>query len=143
MGLLLLLLVLLTGRVVRRHMLVDPQGQWRQELWLDELVRTAAAQAAEEPAPEPRLTLPLPINTCSRDSLTLLPGVGPVLADRIDKVRETGVIFRRPEDLKIVKGIGPTLSARLGAVVDFREPDPGAASPDSLPRPEADNKNSR
>jgi hypothetical protein len=142
-GLVLIMLILLGGRMVRRHMLVDPQGQWRQELWLDELVRPASAETATEPEAEPRLTLPLPINVCSRDSLTLLPGVGPVLADRIDKVRETGVVFRRPEDLKIVKGIGPALSARLGAVVDFREPDPGAASPDSLPRPEADDKNSR
>jgi competence protein ComEA len=53
------------------------------------------------------------------DSLTLLPGVGPVLAGRIQEVRAEGHIFRNAEDLRTVKGIGPALSARLAPLVDF------------------------
>ena len=68
--------------------------------------------ATAEKAPKPVLTGPLPINTCSVDSLTLLPGVGPVLAARIQEVRAEGYIFTTEHDLRMVKGIGPALSAR-------------------------------
>jgi competence protein ComEA len=67
----------------------------------------------------------LPINTCSLDSLTLLPGVGPVLAGRIQEMRAEGFIFAREEDLRQVKGIGPALSARLAPLVLY--------TPETLP----------
>ncbi len=65
------------------------------------------------------------MNTCSVDSLTLLPGVGPVLAGRIAASRTAGGPFRDAQDLRRVKGIGPALSARLAPLVVF------GASPDS------------
>ena len=109
----------MTGRMIRHKMLITPDGQWRDHLWLDEFVLTAADAQAAEKAPKPVLTDPLPINTCSVDSLKLLPGVGPVLAGRIQEVRAEGHIFRTAEDLRLVKGIGPALSARLAPLVDF------------------------
>ncbi|MEN8006423.1 MAG: helix-hairpin-helix domain-containing protein [Candidatus Krumholzibacteriota bacterium] len=109
----------MTGRLIRHKMLITPDGQWRDHLWLDEIVLTPADAAAAEKAPKPVLTTPLPVNTCSVDSLTLLPGVGPVLAERIQEVRAEGHIFRTAEDLRRVKGIGPMLSARLAPLVDF------------------------
>ena len=118
-GILLAFILLMTGRMIRHKMLITPDGQWRDHLWLDEIVLTAADAQAAEKAPKPVLTDPLPINSCSVDSLTLLPGVGPVLADRIEEVRAEGLIFRNAEDLRLVKGIGPTLSARLAPLVDF------------------------
>lgn len=111
--------LLMAGRLVRHLMLVRPDGQWREHMWLDDLVALPAEAAASEKVVKPVLTGPLPINTCSVDSLTLLPGVGPVLAARIEEVRAEGHIFATAEDLRMVKGIGPTLSARLAPLVDF------------------------
>jgi DNA uptake protein ComE-like DNA-binding protein len=166
---LLALVLLLAGREVRHRLLVGPEGAWRDNLWLDELVEApTAADPAEAPTgaaapagappgmPEstastvtpgqatpaasaradsdpPRsrkgsraaLTAPLRINRCSPDSLQLLPGVGPVLAARIDEARRGGIIFRGPADLLAVKGIGPAALARLSPLVVFADP-PGS-----------------
>ena len=119
MGILLAFALLMTGRLIRHRMLITPEGQWREHLWLDEIVLASGAAEVAQKAPKPELTTPLPVNTCSVDSLTLLPGVGPVLAGRIQDVRAEGHIFRNAEDLRIVKGIGPALSARLAPLIHF------------------------
>jgi len=124
-------LLLLGGRAVRHHLLIGPQGKWRDTLWLDHLIAEPVAAAAEDRPRKPELTAPLPINTCSIDSLTLLPGVGPVLAGRIAETREMGLVFLTPEDLEEVKGIGPALSARLAPLVVFTA-DSLPSIPDSL-----------
>ena len=131
----LLFLLLMGGRLVRRHMLLGPEGQWRQHLWLDELVQVETPAARAAPPEKPRLTSPLPVNTCSRDSLTLLPGVGPVLADRIAAVRNAGVVFRCADDLQQVKGIGPVLAGKLAPVVDFSVAQEASVPADSLAVP--------
>jgi len=118
-GILLIFTLLMTGRLIRHRMLMAPDGQWREHLWLDDIVLASGEAEASEKAPKPELTTPLPVNTCSVDSLTLLPGVGPVLAGRIQDVRAEGHIFRNAEDLRLVKGIGPALSARLAPLIDF------------------------
>jgi competence protein ComEA len=118
------------GRLVRYRMLIRPDGQWKEHLWLDELVVAPVGAATAEKVPKPVLTGPLPINTCSVDSLTLLPGVGPVLAARIEEIRAEGHIFATEDDLRMVKGIGPALSARLSPLVDFSV----NASTDSIPQ---------
>lgn len=53
------------------------------------------------------------INTAPSDSLTLLPGIGPHLADRIIRYRSEGRRFEKIDDLMLINGIGP---ARLDAV---------------------------
>jgi DNA uptake protein ComE-like DNA-binding protein len=100
-------------------MLITPGGQWRDNLWLDDIVLAATEDDHTPETPRRELTAPLPINTCSVDSLTLLPGVGPVLAARIQEFRAQGLVFRDSLDLRQVKGIGPKLSARLTPLIDF------------------------
>lgn len=99
-------------------------------------VADAPGRPAEERLRRPRgagkgpaaaLTAPLRINRCSLDSLQLLPGVGPVLAARIDESRRSGMIFRVPADLRKVKGIGPATMERLAPLVLFADPAPAAA----------------
>ncbi|MCB1184703.1 helix-hairpin-helix domain-containing protein [bacterium] len=91
-----------------------------------ELAGAALAPDPAMAAPAAVLTAPLPINRCSPDSLTLLPGVGPVLAARIDAARRDGLVFRRAADLERVKGIGPRLAARLDTLVVYA---PAATTP--------------
>ncbi len=50
---------------------------------------------------------PVNINTASAGELETLPGVGPVLAQRIIDYREQHGPFRTPSDLQKVSGIGP------------------------------------
>jgi competence protein ComEA len=80
-----------------------------------------APQRRNRPA-RAALTTPLAINSCSPDSLQLLPGVGPVLAARIDEARRQGTIFRKPADLLEIRGIGPAAVARLTPLVRFTKP---------------------
>ncbi len=100
-------------------MLLDDQGLWRDRMWLDELVLPDGALAGEDTGKSAKivLTTPLPINFCSQDSLQLLPGVGKVMAQRIADARLKGMVFHSAEDLKLIKGIGEKLSARLDTLV--------------------------
>ena len=53
------------------------------------------------------------LSTAPRDSLQLLPGIGPVLAERIASTRSGRRLFTRWDDLLAVKGIGPKTLDRL------------------------------
>lgn len=103
-------------------MLIGPDGAWRDDLWLEQYLPAPQAAAESEQPARPALTAPLDINSCSRDSLTLLPRVGPVLAARIDEERRRGTVFRSFADLQQIKGIGPAMAARLESLVVFPSP---------------------
>ncbi|MFQ5512425.1 MAG: ComEA family DNA-binding protein [Candidatus Krumholzibacteriia bacterium] len=47
------------------------------------------------------------------DSLVLLPGIGPVIAERLASARSGKRLFTQWEDLLIIKGIGPKKLHRL------------------------------
>lgn len=83
--------------------------------------RAASGPTRTQRGPRAALAAPLRINQCSSDSLQLLPGVGPVLAARIDEARRGGTIFRVPADLLAIKGIGPAAMARLTPLVIFAD----------------------
>lgn len=112
---------MLSGRWIRHHLLIGPDGAWRDDLWLEQYLPEAgsADDAGAAKPSRPVLTAPLDINSCSVDSLTLLPRVGPVLAARIEDQRREGMIFRSLADLQQVKGIGPAMAARLETLVVF------------------------
>ncbi len=117
LGLGLLFCLVVVGRGIRSQLLIAPSGSWRDPLlFADFLVDDPAPTAA---ASRPVLTGTLRINCCREDSLVLLPGVGPVLAERIAAARRAGVSFRRPEDLEQIKGIGPRLAQKLAPWLDF------------------------
>lgn len=63
--------------------------------------------------PDMRLNL----NTASAAELSILPGLGPALAQRIVDDRERRGAFANLDDLKRVSGIGPALVNRMRAHV--------------------------
>jgi predicted flap endonuclease-1-like 5' DNA nuclease len=94
-----------------------------------------AADAEAEPAAKPKadrsrkapppdfLRNPLVfLSSAPKDSLVLLPGVGPVIADRIIGARTGKRSFTKWEDLLAVKGIGPKTLERMKRLA-------GAANP--------------
>lgn len=60
---------------------------------------------------------PVDINTATSGDLDALPGIGPVLAQRIVAYRQEHGPFRTAEQLADVPGIGPALCARLAPLV--------------------------
>lgn len=71
----------------------------------------------ENEIPTPTADDPINLNTASRDALQALPGVGPVLAKRIDAYRSSQRPFQRVEELERVNGIGAKTLATLRPLV--------------------------
>jgi competence protein ComEA len=60
---------------------------------------------------------PVDLNAATAPDLDALPGIGPVLAQRIVEHRERNGPFRTVEQLDDVPGIGPTTYAELAELV--------------------------
>ena len=67
---------------------------------------TTAATAAAVTVPEETVSFPVNINTADADTLTALPGIGRVLAERIVAYRRQNDPFRAVEEIMKVEGIG-------------------------------------
>lgn len=57
------------------------------------------------------------LNRASREDLESLPGVGPVIAERILRLRQELGRFREVDELRSVRGIGPATIERIRSVV--------------------------
>jgi competence ComEA-like helix-hairpin-helix protein len=91
-----------------------------------ESTRAAVAEGARraEPLREGERIDP---NRAPEVELDRLPGVGPTTARAIATAREEGVVFRRPEDLLAVRGIGPATLDRMRGALDLSAPPSGRA----------------
>lgn len=63
------------------------------------------------------------LNGANAEELQGLPGIGPVLAERIREFRETQGKFESAEDLLEVKGIGPVVWEKINNLVTFKQGD--------------------
>ena len=70
-------------------------------------------QIAIPPAVANIFFLPIPINSAGKDILSALPGIGPVLAEKIIHNREERGGFRSKKELLDIAGIGHKKFARL------------------------------
>ena len=69
-------------------------------------VKISAGRTAIIHQPKTPVSNKLNINTASADALTQLPGIGPVLAERIVEYRTKNGPFKSIQELTEVKGIG-------------------------------------
>lgn len=86
--------------------------------WIPPATRTGCVRAVHVPHVARVVLLPRPkvnLNTAGIDALTALPGIGPVLAERIVVHRETHGPFATLEALKEVPGIGPAVVASISS----------------------------
>jgi competence protein ComEA len=132
-GAALLLAALLAGRVLDRLDLpfeAAPAPRAREETVAappsaPESTRSGALPRAPSPigAEPTRPPAPAPpriaINHADARELQGLPGVGPVLAERIVAERLAGGPFRTMDDLRRVRGIGPVIAMKLALRVRF------------------------
>jgi len=94
----------------------------------DSVLPELSAAAALASSDEERRSRPLGAderidpNRAVEAELDRLPGVGPSIARAIVVTRDSGAVFRRPEDLLSVRGIGPGLLARIRAHVELGSP---------------------
>ena len=88
----------------------------RTPVQISALPTSAQTQPADETSPEPTEPEIININTASVDALQTLPGIGPVLAQRIIDYRTEYGLFQTVGDLTNVSGIG---TKRLEAVLDL------------------------
>lgn len=92
---------------------ITPYLEWPTRPQLGRSVRP------RRPATDPTTRTPVPVdlNRASREELERLPGVGPVMAERILRLRERVGKFRGLEELRSVRGIGPATIERLRPLV--------------------------
>jgi competence ComEA-like helix-hairpin-helix protein len=57
------------------------------------------------------------INTASVEELQRLPGIGPALASRIVEHRRKHGLFKRPQDVIIVRGMSAKLYRRIAHLI--------------------------
>lgn len=95
------------------------------------------AQAGEQPKrrvtePRPNTTRPVPekldLNVATEQQIESLPGIGPVLAERIVAYRQSSGSFDNVEQLRRVRGIGKKKFDRIKAMVTVSQRRPPALS---------------
>jgi competence protein ComEA len=87
------------------------------ELLLVGLTSTASGAAAGSGASSSQPAGPVNLNSATIEQLDTLPGIGPVLAQRIVDYRTTNGPFAAVDDLNDVSGIGDTIFAELAPLV--------------------------
>jgi competence protein ComEA len=118
-------LILLAVSAVRWGWSRQPQaGFVAADIVLDELSEATREATREDErrrrplAPDERIDP----NRADPGELDRLPGVGPVVAAAIVAALDSGVVFRHPEDLLQVRGIGPALLRKFGSSLELVSP---------------------
>jgi competence protein ComEA len=87
-------------------------------LYLGSLAVMAQTPAAPKgKAAKAAQSAPVNINQATPEQLTLLPGIGQVMAKRIVEFRQKNGPFKKVEDLLAVRGIGEKSLARMRSFI--------------------------
>lgn len=65
---------------------------------------------------------PVPVNSCTKELLTTISGIGPALAENILSTRNKIHYYRTKEDLLLVPGIGPVRMEAFSRQMSFSLP---------------------
>jgi len=86
-----------------------------------DVVKLSAETACADTPPQLAIffDLPLPVNRADENTLTMLPGIGPRLAEKIVMFRREQGKISGPEVLTRIDGIGKNLTERLSKMVCF------------------------
>lgn len=76
-----------------------------------------AAVPGAETAPGSGPTAPISLSTATAEQLDSLPGVGPVMAQKIVGYRQEHGVFHSVDELEAIPGIGPARLAQLKGLV--------------------------
>jgi competence protein ComEA len=71
------------------------------------LLAVLCALAASLPAKKKPPAAPVNLNTATSEELQLVPGIGPVTAEKILQMRKSYGAFKSVDDLSAIRGIGP------------------------------------
>ena len=74
---------------------------------------------------------PINLNTANSTELQEVPGIGPVTADKILKMRKSYGSFKSVDDLRAIKGIGPKRLEKMRKYLTVAGPPPNKTSPTS------------
>ena len=103
---------------------ITPYLEWPTQPQLGRSVRTPqprlgppARSRRADTDPTTRTPLPVDLNRASQEELERLPGVGPVMAERILSLRKSVGRFRGLEELQSIRGIGSATIERLRPLV--------------------------
>lgn len=67
---------------------------------------------------------PININTAGSDQLQLVPGIGPVTAQKILQMRKSYGAFKSVNDLEAIRGIGPKRLEKMRKYLTVAKPKP-------------------
>src|SRR5579859_3420050 len=78
---------------------------------------------------------PINLNTATSDELQQVPGIGPVIAEKILQMRKAYGPFKSVDDLRAIKGIGPKRLEKMRKYLTAGKSAPAKSAQPQRPRP--------
>jgi comEA protein len=113
---------------------------WRTFVRILLLLAAFGALAVSLPAKKKPPAAPVNLNTATSEELQLVPGIGPVTAEKILQMRKSYGAFKSVDDLSAIRGIGPKRLEKMrkyltvGKAASQSKPT-SAAKPANVPKP--------
>lgn len=97
---------------------IEVESEIPEDKYIPDRMKKLPARPKNEPVKDTGPTVINP-NTAPENELVRLPGIGPVLAQRIIAYRDSGNYFSCPQDLLCVKGIGRGKLEQIERYLEF------------------------
>jgi competence ComEA-like helix-hairpin-helix protein len=107
---------------------------WRSVFPIGLLVVALLSIATALPANKKPPPAPVNLNTATSEELQLVPGIGPVTAEKILQMRKSYGAFKSVDDLSAIRGIGPKRLEKMRKYLTVGKAT-SATKPASTPKP--------